>query len=352
MNRDNGLTAGRRDFLKTAGFGVAGFAGGVTHGSWSVVSEAQAQTVQAPRLAEQKWWPSKWGAGDEAGATNHCTPAKVLDTIKYIKDGKIYKLARNYEQAMPCFGKRSFMLRMPSAPTGGPFGENKLVYNDEYLATEIGQTGTQFDGLGHIGVQMGNPGDLGQMIFYNGVTMAEMADPYGLKKLGVEKLKPIFTRGHLVDIEAVKGAMMDVGQEITVADLRAAFAKQNMNEADVKPGDAIFFNTGWGRLWMKNNDRFNSGEPGIGLEVAKWIVDNDLVMTGADTWATEVVPNPDKGLAFPVHAELLTKHGILNHENLVFDELIADKKYQFVFIFPPVPIKGATGSNGCPIAIT
>ena len=41
---------------------------------------------------------------------------------------------------MPCFGKRSFMLRMPSAPTGGPFCENKVVYNDEYLATEIGQT--------------------------------------------------------------------------------------------------------------------------------------------------------------------------------------------------------------------
>ena len=26
------------------------------------------------------------------------------------------------------------------------------------------------------------------------------------------------------------------------------------------------FHTGWGSLWMKNNDRFNSGEPGIGLE--------------------------------------------------------------------------------------
>ncbi|HVH78640.1 MAG TPA: cyclase family protein [Stellaceae bacterium] len=354
MNRDVGgpPRSDRRDFLKTAGLSAAAFAGGATHGSWSVVSTAQAQTTQAPRMSEQKWWPSKWGAGDEAGATNHCTPQKVLDTVKYIKDGKIYKLARNYEQAMPCFGKRSFMLRMPSAPTGGPFGDNKLVYNDEYLATEIGQTGTQFDGLGHIGVQLGEPGDLSKMHFYNGFTMAEMADPYGLKKLGVEKLKPIFTRGHLVDIEAVKGRMMDVGEEVTVADLRAALTKQNMQESDIKPGDAIFFNTGWGKLWMQNNDRFNSGEPGIGVEIAKWVVDKDLLMTGADTWAVEVVPNPDKGLAFPVHGELQTKHGIVNHENLVFDELIADKKYQFVFIFPPVPIKGATGSNGCPIAVT
>jgi hypothetical protein len=93
MNRDSGMRADRLDFLKTAGLGVAGFAGGVTHGSWSVVSTAQAQTTQAPQ-PQQKWWSSKWGAGDEAGATNHCTPAKVLDTIKYVKDGKIYKLAQ------------------------------------------------------------------------------------------------------------------------------------------------------------------------------------------------------------------------------------------------------------------
>jgi hypothetical protein len=47
-----------------------------------------------------------------------------------------------------------------------------------------------------------------------------------------------------------------------------------------------------------------------------------------------------------------TRHGIHNHENLFFDELIAAKKYQFVYCFAPAPIKGATGSNGCPIAIT
>jgi hypothetical protein len=33
-------------------------------------------------------------------------------------------------------------------------------------------------------------------------------------------------------------------------------------------------------------------------------------------------------------------------------ELIVDRKCQFVFIFPPVSMKGATGSNGCPIAVT
>ena len=53
--------------------------------------------------------------------------------------------------------------------------------------------------------------------------------------------------------------------------MHPALQKQNMQESDIKPGDGIFFNTGWGSLWKKNNDKFNSGEPGIGLEVANWV---------------------------------------------------------------------------------
>lgn len=79
------------------------------------------------------------------------------------------------------------------------------------------------------------------------------------------------------------GGMMDAGQEITSADIKAALAKQNMSEDDIKPGDAIMFHTGWGSLWMKNNDRFNSGEPGIGLDAARWVIEKDLCLTAADT---------------------------------------------------------------------
>jgi hypothetical protein len=308
----------RRTLLRTAGLaGAAGAAlAGAMHGKFSLapISEAQAQTTGTmPKGVTGPWWPSKWGKDDECGSSNHITPAKVLDTAKWIKDGKIYKIGRVYEGGMPLFGPRAFTLRIPGGPTGGPFGDNKLVYHDEFLSTEIGQTGTQFDGLGHIGIQMGKDGDKNEMRFYNGHTAAEISDAYGLKKLGVEKLKPIFTRAHLVDMVALKGGMMDAGQEISAADIKAALAKQNIPEGDIKPGDAIMFHTGWGSLWMKNNDRFNSGEPGIGLDAAKWVVEKDLALTGADTWAVEVVPNPDKSVAFIVHAELQTKNGILNH---------------------------------------
>ena len=241
---------------------------------------------------------------------------------------------------------------IPGSPTGGPFGTNKLVYHDEFVTGQIGQVGTQFDGLGHIGIQRGRDGDRSEMRYYNGVTEQEMGSSSGLLKLGVEHVKPLVTRGHLVDMAGLKGRMLDQGEEVTVADLRAALSRQGLQEADIKQGDAILFHTGWGRLWMKDNARYRAGGPGIGLEVARWVTDRGLCLTGADTSSVEVVPNPDSSLASPVHGELLAKQGIFNHENLVFDELLAERKYQFVYVFVPVPIKGATGSPGSPIAIT
>lgn len=345
---ESGEGIDRREFFKTAA--VAG-AAAVALGAVGKYAAAPAH-AQGAGASTAPWWPSRWGDKDESGASNWITPQKVLEAAKWIRDGKIYKIGRTYENGMPAFGARVFALRIPGSPTGGPFGANKLVYNDEFLSTEIGQIGTQFDGLGHIGIQLGKDGDKNDMRFYNGRTMQEIGDSYGLKLLGAEKLKPIFTRGHLVDVMAVRGAMWEAGQEIKLADVRAALSKQGSREDDVQQGDAVFFHTGWGSLWMKNNDRYNGGEPGPGLEVAKWLIERGVCVVGADSWGMEAVPNPDKNLAFPVHGELITKNGIFIHENLTFDALLADRKTQFVYSYTPSPIKGATGSHGCPVAIT
>ena len=249
---------------------------------------------------------------------------------------------------MPLFGSRVFALRIPGTPTGGPFGKNKLVFHDEFVSSEIGQVGTQFDGLGHIGCITGKDGDMTEMRFYNGFTEAEMANAYGLQKLGIEKCKPFFTRGVLVDVAGLKGRMLNMGEEISVADVQAALQKQGIAESSIQPGDGVFFNTGWSSLWMKDNAKFNEGEPGIGLDVARWCVAKQVALVGADTWATEVVPNPNADLAFIVHNELITKNGIFNHENLDFAELIKDKVSEFVYVFAPLRIKGGTGLSGPP----
>src|SRR2546422_7634632 len=88
---------------------------------------------------------------------------------------------------MPMRGLRNYKLIIPSFPTAGPFAKNRLIFNEEFVTGEIGQVGTQFDGLGHIGVLVGADGDLNGMRFYNGFTGADLVSASGLKKLGDRK---------------------------------------------------------------------------------------------------------------------------------------------------------------------
>ena len=68
------------------------------------------------------------------------------------------------------------------------------------------------------------------------------------------------------------------------------------------------------------------------MEVARWLSDEVKAgVYGSDTWAGEVVPNPDPGCAFCVHEHMLTRHGIVHQENAVFDDLIADKAKMYYY---------------------
>lgn len=299
-----------------------------------------------------KWWPNEqWGADDEAGSTNYYTQPEVLQRALAANEGqKVYKLGHPYTGDMPLFGARKFAMHMPGLPAGGPFGSLNLVYNDEYVATEIGQVGTQFDGLGHIGIATQGGGDAGEMRWYNGHQLANSDNVYGLKHLGVERLNPIVARGILIDIAAIWDGDMKVGDEVTMEHVKKALEAQGMADFKFEPGDAVLFRYGWEQHWA-HPDTFNSGEPGIGMEVARWVAENKIGVTGHDAWAGEAVPNPDPGCAFCVHAYLQTRNGIVNQENLVLSELANDKAYVFTYIYTPVPIAGATGSPGSPIAI-
>ena len=291
------------------------------------------------------WWPSEWGADDERGAANRLTAAKVLEARELIREGKVYQLGRLYEVGMPTFGKRHYSLTIPGLPTGppSPDAQNQIVHNDELVSGEIGQVGTQFDGLGHIGVHVGQDD-----VFYNGFKLSEFGDTYGLKKLGIENVGPIFTRGVLLDVAAIKGRRLEPGHVITAADLQQAAKAARVT---LRPGDAVLIHTGHGFWWMEDNKKYGEGEPGIGLEAATWLAAQKIALVGADSWAVEVVPCENPKRPFEVHPFLLTRNGIYQLENLDLSQLARDKVTEFAFVFSPLRLKGATGSPGNPIAI-
>lgn len=294
--------------------------------------------------AQGPWWPHPlWGASDQSGASNWNTPEKILKALTLVKMGKVYELGHAYERGMPMVGHRSYNIFIPSFPTYGPSGEGKAVFNDEFIAAEIGQVGTQFDGPGHVGNQMKMADGSVTEVFYNGFTTTEMKDPYGLKSLGVENVKPYITKGVLIDLAGYKKTeMLPVNYEVTLEDVRNTLKTQGLTEADIEPGDALLFNFGWWRHWPKQFI-IDGGAPYINAEVVEWIIGKQASMVGSDT-------NLDGPQAL-VHTELTMKNGIFNLEYMTFESLLPEKAWKFLFIFTPLRLKGATGSPGRPLAV-
>ena len=303
----------------------------------------------------EPWWPSQWGPDDQRGAMNRLTPAKIIEAARLITEGKIYDMGRMFEEDMPLFSltpkKRKYTLIIPGAPTWGPMGENRLVWNDDFISGHLTQNGTQFDAFSHMATYLGKPGDLNELRYYNGLSHRDIATGQGFTKLGVENVTPIFTRGIFIDVAGYHGAMYDGGEEVTLQDIRGALKRQGMSEADIHPGDALFYHTGWGSLWKVDNDRFNSAAPGLTVTAGDWVVEMKVILVGTDNWSVEAIPGPDPASFAPNHQKFLVQNGIHIMENLDFSALIEAQVYEFAFSFAPLPLKGATGSPARPFAI-
>jgi kynurenine formamidase len=268
----------------------------------------------------------------------------VLAAVSLIEAGEIYQLGRVYEAGMPLLGNRHFKLTIPGVPTYPPDGEHRILYNDEMVSGEIGQVGTQFDGLGHVGTEVD-----GEYVFYNGFKLSEFGSPYGLTRLGVENVGALFTRGILIDVARYKSVeRLDPAYIITIEDIEGALA---MEGVEIREGDAVLFHTGWGELWMVDNQRYNTTAPGPGITAIRWLVERDIVLTGADTWSVEAIPGEDPERIGEGHQWLMNRNGIYNLENLDLSALADDQVYEFAFMFAPLRLKGATGSPGNPIAV-
>ncbi|MDX2157636.1 MAG: cyclase family protein [Hyphomicrobiaceae bacterium] len=331
--------------------------------------------AQPPGLNDEpltgKWAPSEWGPDDKVGAPNRTTPEIVLKAVGLVKKGKVATLGKVYASDAPAFGARSWKLVIPGMPTGGPFGGQQLVYNDELVTAELGQIGTQFDGPGHIGVITSKG-----KFYYNGRYLGDKgigAD--GMGPLGVEHVaqKGFVCRGVLLDAVALRGGQLPIPKENSASDPGIVTAKdveemvKRQGIAPIAEGDCVFLHTGHGNIWdpkswdtfdaaekKKRVAQFNSGEPGFGISACEYLAERKIILTGADTWAVEAVGKGGGGenaQPFECHIKLQTRRGIWNLENMDLTQLVADKAYEFLFVWSPLKMKGATGSPGNPVAL-
>jgi kynurenine formamidase len=309
--------------------------------------------VSAPAaddLSVETWFPSKWGEGDQAGALNEITTGKVLEAVGLVRTGTVHDLAHVLHQDIPAFPGRTFRqylttnyhhinTRSPIAGEHG-LGDNNVNWIvEQILATQ--QMGTHMDGLNHLQVK-----DRA----YNGFRLPDIVEDYGTNKLGIDTLPQIVTRGLLLDIARLRGVTrLEPGGVITLDDaLRAAEAAG----VQVRPGDAVFFHTGWGSLWGVDNDGYAAGEPGPGVELGRWLAEQRIALTGCDTWSYGAYPPEDPQRPFVVPQTLNVRHGIVVVENLRLGEAAGASLHEFMLVVSHAKIRGATGAWVCPLAIT
>jgi kynurenine formamidase len=267
----------------------------------------------------------------ELGALGRIDAAKRLEALSVVRQGRLYDLGHVLDESVPVFPGRYFRQTLVSTAhhaNGEGVGENQVNWITEVFSGTT-QLGTHLDSLGHL--QMGDRG-------YGGWTVSELAGPAGLMRLGAETIPQIVTRGWLVDVSA-RG--LDEGGVITVDDLAGL---------EPTPGDAVLFHTGWSAHWS-NPDAYLAGEPGPGYDVADWLVERGVALTGCDTWSYGPVPAENPARPFEVPQILSVRHGVFVVENLATAELAADGVHEFALVVTHPKLRGATGAWVSPIAL-
>ena len=280
---------------------------------------------------------------------NEITPHQVVAAARLVQEGRVYDLGRVLDENVPAFAGRSFRQslitsahllnrRRPDAGLAG-WGENDVNWIIEIFSS-TSQLGTHLDALNHL--QIGDR-------LYNGHRLRDIAEEWGTNQLGVETVPQIISRGVLVDVAKLHGVeRLEAGYAILVSDVTKALEQQAVQ---IRKGDAVLFHTGWGDWWMKDSETYLSGEPGPGLELALWLVEKKVALTGCDTWSFGPVPGEDPARPFEVPQTLNVRNGLFIVENLFTQELANAGVYEFLFILTHAKVRGATGAWVSPVAI-
>lgn len=316
----------------------------MNYGTWRTLAILIVLLFAVSVAAQQKPCPtaSKFGPDDQIGNVNYITPAKTLAATKLVTKGKAYRLGIETNKNTPAYGTRTFSITVlqPGQAGGGSLGPTKTTYNDDIINGWVG-VGSQLDGFGHAGIDN---------LYFNCNKAADFTMPDGLKKLGIEKVPAVATRGVLLDMAAYFGVdIVKEGTAFNRAEIEGAMKRQGIRS--IEKGDVVLFYTGWQKLLGKDNQRFISVNPGLGREGAKYLASLGVAMVGADTSNFEVIPFEKDAGIYEVHQILLALNGIHILENMNTEEMARDRAWEFLFTLGPARITGGVQAIINPIAI-
>jgi kynurenine formamidase len=196
-------------------------------------------------------------------------------------------------------------------------------------------SGTHIDALAH---QAEN------LTLHGGIHVDEgVQTSAGFRKLGIETMAPIVTRGVMIDL--APDCRLGEGHAITAEELdRAA-------DVEIREGDAVLIRTGFGALWSEPEAYLRAA--GVSAAGSRWLIERKVAVVGADNMAFDVMgpADPELKVTLPSHILLLVRAGIPIIENLNLEELAEAGIHEFLFVCLPLKMRGATGSPVRPIAI-
>lgn len=297
-------------------------------------------TGTGPDAARPGNW-GRWGDDDEAGALNLIGPQQVLRAAGLVRQGRVVSLGQPLGPQTPVPPHRKSPERY-MARDGGDYAAGARRPGGFQFAEEVislsAHSGTHLDALAHAWYDDH---------LYNGFPSTTVRSTTGATRCGADKLRPVVTRGVLLDVAKVRGGPLDSGDAVSQQDLERA-----CDLAGVRPeaGDAVVVRTGWMEQAGEDAPRYYGGEPGLALDAAGWLAAADVALVGADNYAVEVQPSaPDT--MFPVHQLLIRDHGIPLMENVVLAELASAGVGAFLFVAAPLALVGGTAGPVRPLAV-
>ena len=282
----------------------------------------------------------RWGPDDEAGSLNFVTPDVTLAASGLVRSGEVLSLAQTLGPAAAVSGHRRSPARFMDrdagdyavgarSPDGFRFAEDTIQ-----MATH---SGTHLDALSHAweGDQL-----------YNGHPADTVRSTQGAQRCGAEHLRPVVTRGVLIDLVADAGRPLKASEGVDGSDLERACAASGVTP---RSGDAVLIRTGWAERRYAAAE-YHDLEPGLTLDGGQWLADREVALVGADNYAVEVQPSAP-GSTFPVHLCLLHRHGAPLLENLDLADLATRGRAEFLLVIAPLPLVGSTASPVTPVVV-